>query len=247
MATAKKGKKTSNKKKSSKGKKNTNNLNLFSKLMLILLVTAIIITAIFITLNNFKTIKDKTPNTEVSIKDNVESNTSKQQEDDIKQESKGNNEQPAKAEDKNDIKQPAKAETDKETKQQPKAEADNETETKEETKQQEKIVIDLKKEVKETKTLNGCWLSSEQGASLTFDGQGYRIDFFGVDASEPIIGKYSIDGNQIIFLNNDSECKGIEGTYRISFDKKNISLNCKDDNCKERRNILEADWEWMEL
>jgi hypothetical protein len=99
----------------------------------------------------------------------------------------------------------------------------------------------------ESKTLSGSWLSSEQGASLTLDEYGYRIDFFGVDASKPITGNYSIEKNLIIFTSDDSDCNGLDGTYRITFYKKDFSLIAKDDKCSSRRNILEADWEWIEI
>jgi hypothetical protein len=81
---------------------------------------------------------------------------------------------------------------------------------------------------------------------LTLDEYGYRIDFFGVDASKPITGNYSIEKNLIIFTNDDGECKD-SGTYRITFYKNNFSLIAKDDDCNSRRNILEADWEWIEI
>lgn len=128
----------------------------------------------------------------------------------------------------------------------------NDKEIKPEVKAEEKKESKLpetepKKEFKELKTLNGCWLSNEQGASLTMDDYGYRIDFFGVDASKPITGNYSIEKNLIIFTSDDSDCNGLDGTYRITFYKKDFSLIAKDDDCSSRRNILEADWEWIEI
>jgi hypothetical protein len=128
----------------------------------------------------------------------------------------------------------------------------NDKEIKPEVKAEEKKESKLpetepKKEFKELKTLNGCWLSNEQGASLTMDDYGYRIDFFGVDASKPITGNYSIEKNLIIFTSDNSDCNGLDGTYRITFYKKDFSLIAKDDKCSSRRNILEADWEWIEI
>lgn len=223
MAAAKKGKKTSKSKKSSTSKKKGNKLNFFSKLMLILLTAAVIITAVFLTLSNFNINKDKTPMTEVSVKDN------KKETKDTKKETTRQN--------KEDVKPKPKEE-----KQQTPA-----TDVKEEKKHQEKVTTDLKKDVKETKILNGCWLSSEQGASLTIDEYGYRIDFFGVDASKPITGDYHFKNNLIIFTSDGNICGKAEGSYRITFYKNNFSLICKDDDCSSRRNILEADWEWMEI
>lgn len=102
-----------------------------------------------------------------------------------------------------------------------------------------------KKESKELKTLSGCWLSSEQGAFITIDEYGYRIDFSNVDAGKPMTGNYFIENNLITFSSDGNECED-DGIYRITFYKKNMSLSCKNDDCTERRNVLEADWEWVE-
>ena len=78
------------------------------------------------------------------------------------------------------------------------------------------------------------------------DVYGYRIVFSNVAASRPITGNYYIENNLITFVGDDDDCGETEGTYRITFYKKNISLNCKNDDCKDRRNLLETDWEWVE-
>lgn len=106
---------------------------------------------------------------------------------------------------------------------------------------------EIKKEFKELKTLNGCWHSTEQGAFITIDEYGYRIDFSNVDASKPMTGNYFIENNLITFTSDGNECDGLDGTYRVTFYKKNISLSCKNDECTDRRNVLEADWEWVEI
>ncbi len=127
------------------------------------------------------------------------------------------------------------------------------TETKTETsapqKQETKKESADTKEIKESnelKTLSGCWLSSEQGAFITIDEYGYRIDFSNVDAGRPMTGNYLIENNLITFISDGNECED-DGVYRIIFYKKNISLSCKNDDCTERRNVLEADWEWVEF
>lgn len=103
-----------------------------------------------------------------------------------------------------------------------------------------------KKDINETMTLNGFWLSSEQGTFIKLDQYGYRIDFSNVSASKPIVGKYFINGNLITFTSDGDECDGLDGTYTIKFNKKDFRLICKDDECTNRKNILEANWEWIE-
>ena len=222
MATAKKGKKSSKAKSGSKGKKNNNNMSSFSKFMMILLFLAVLVGAVLYTLKNF----------------NIKSGKSN----DFKQEvtSKINNvkENIAKAETKvkEDVKEEVKAET---------VETEYTTNSTKPINTKEKTA-ELKQEVKESKTMTGSWHSSEQGAFLTMDEYGYRIDFSNVHASKPITGDYRIDNNLIVFSSDGKECGKEEGTYRINFFKKNISLTCKNDNCTNRKNILEADWEWLE-
>lgn len=228
MATTKKGKKTPQAKKGSKPKKNNkkNNIGIFPKIMLILLFLAVMTTAIFMILSNFRSGATNTKeNVEVVIKHEKKDAAEKKE--------------PAKTTKSEDVSASKKEEAA------PKASSDTSKEVKETPKTDE--AIDIKKTFKEENKISGCWLSSEQGASLTMDDYGYRIDFFGVDASKPITGNYSIEKNLIVFTSDGSDCNGVEGTYRITFYKKNISLICKDDKCSSRRNILEADWEWIEI
>lgn len=217
MAAAKKGKKTSSSKKSSKGKKKRGNSNFFMSFMLILLVLAMIVAAVFLTLNNF------------NINKNDKSQITKEVV--VKKEENKNVSKPA-AKPAETKKDDSKKESVKKEKAEPKKE-----ETKKET----------KKEAQRLTNLSGCWLSNEQGAFITLDQYGYRIDFSNVDASKPLTGNYYVENNLIVFTTDGNECKGTEGTYRITFYKKNFSLICKDDDCTSRRNILEADWEWVEF
>lgn len=220
MATTKKGKKTAKPKKgSSKKKKGNGSMNFFSKLILTLLLLSIVTIAVFLVMGNFKINNDSKPKTEV-----VKTEKQQTEKKELKKES----------EKKESVKKETEKKTEKETEKEP-----VKPEVKTEEKKQEN-------KTQTAKTLKGCWLCSEQGASITMDEFGYRIDFFGVDASNPMTGNYRIENNLIVFENDDNECKGT-GTYRITFYKDNFSLICKDDECKKRRNILEADWEWIEL
>lgn len=225
MAAAKKGKKKSG----SKGKKKSGNSSFFTKFILVLLVLAMIVAAILFTLNNFNIKEIRINNnendakTEIVVKKDENKSTTKPSE-----KTKTTVETKAKSESKTE--KPAEIKVETSTKP---------LDTKEKT-------AELKQEVKEAKTMTGSWHSSEQGAFLTMDEYGYRIDFSNVHASKPITGNYRIENNLIVFSSDDSECGKKEGTYRINFFKKNISLTCKSDDCTDRRNILEADWEWLE-
>ena len=252
MATTKKGKKKTAPKKGSKPKKsNKKNKsgNIFAKILLSVIIVAAIAYIVSLFSDNIKARFSQVKDNEELVVKNTDDNEEKdasatttpvKKQDNPKQEEEVKKPEVKKEETKKEeTKKKAKIEeTKKET---PKVEQT------EPAKKKQTKVIDLKKEFKENQTLSGCWFSTTQGSALTLDESGYRIDFSGVDASEPITGKYSVEGNQIIFLNDNSGCKGIEGTYRITFNKKNISLDCKDDECKERRNVLDTEWEWIEL
>ncbi len=231
MATTEKAKKAAKPKKGSKGKKKTkknSSMNFFSKIMMALLFISIITIAVFLIAGNFKKDDDGKPKTELSLESKKKSKTENESKTETKVEVKG----------KTSVKEIQK---DCEKKEPKKETAKTEIEVKkQETKEQKQ------KSESKSKTLSGSWLSSEQGASLTLDEYGYRIDFFGVDASKPMTGNYSIEKNLIIFTSDDKDCKGT-GTYRITFYKDNFSLIAKDDDCKKRRNILEADWEWIKI
>lgn len=231
MATTEKAKKAAKPKKGSKGKKKTkknSSMNFFSKIMMTLLFISIITIAVFLIAGNFKKDDDGKPKTELSLESKKKSKAENESKTETKVEVKG----------KTSVKEIQK---DCEKKEPKKETAKTEIEVKkQETKEQKQ------KSESKSKTLSGSWLSSEQGASLTLDEYGYRIDFFGVDASKPMTGNYSIEKNLIIFTSDDKDCKGT-GTYRITFYKDNFSLIAKDDDCKKRRNILEADWEWIKI
>ena len=229
MEAAKKGKKTSKPKKSSKPKKKNkknNSMSFFTKFMLIILLLAVLTASVFVLL---ETTNQKVAKTESQKVAKTES----------QKVAKPESQKAAKPE----SQKVAKTESQKIVK--PESQKVAKPESQKAAKPESKP--DLKKSFKEQQNLNGCWLSTEQGASLTIDNYGYRIDFFGVDASAPMTGMIIIKDNSISFISDGRDCKNEEGSYKVTFDKKNIRLVCKKDDCSKRRNILEADWEWMEL
>lgn len=220
MATTKKGKKTSKPKKGSKPKKKSkknNSMGFFGKFMLSILLLAILLIGVLIVVKNINL--NNTLNKDVKT-EVVVKNTNI----DTDTKSTAKSQKPTI----NSQKQKANSQKQKANSQQPKANSQ-------------------KQKANSQESISGSWLSSEQGASLTIDNYGYRIDFFGVDASAPMTGMIIIEDNKISFISNGRDCKNEEGSYKITFNKKNIRLVCKKDDCTKRRNILEADWEWMEI
>ena len=231
MAAAKKGKKTSKPKSGSKKKKTNNNMNFFMKFMLVLLLLAVLAGAVFYTLKNFNA-ADSGQQSAVSSQ---QSAVSGQQ----------SNDKGLMANDKGLMTNGEGQKANDESKK-PEAKSQQPTVNSQTKVNAEEKTAVLKQEVKESKTMSGSWQSSEQGAFLTMDKYGYRIDFANVHASKPITGSYFIENNLVTFTSDGDECYDSDGTYRITFYKKNISLTCKNDDCTDRKNILEADWEWLE-
>lgn len=229
MATTKKGKKTSKPKKGSKPKKKSkknNSMGFLGKFMLSILLLAILLIGVLIVVKNINlnNTLNKDVKTEVVVKNtNIDTDT------DTKSTAKS--QKPIA----NSQKPTINSQKPKVKSQQPKANS------------QKPIAKSQKPKANSQESISGSWLSSEQGASLTIDNYGYRIDFFGVDASAPMTGMIIIEDNKISFISNGRDCKNEEGSYKITFNKKNIRLVCKKDDCTKRRNILEADWEWMEI
>lgn len=228
MATTKKGKKTSKPKKGSKPKKKSkknNSMGFFGKFMLSILLLAILLIGVLIVVKNINlnNTLNKDVKTEVVAKQNDTEATS-QQVNETKSETKD------------------EGQKTKDKSQKSKDEGQKSKDESQKTKDKSQ-----KPKVNSQESISGSWLSSEQGASLTIDNYGYRIDFFGVDASAPMTGMIIIEDNKISFISNGRDCKNEEGSYKITFNKKNIRLICKKDDCTKRRNILEADWEWMEI
>ena len=224
MATTKKGKKTSKPKKGSKPKKKSkknNSMGFFGKFMLSILLLAILLIGVLIVVKNINlnNTLNKDVKTEVVVKNtNIDTDTGTDTKSTV------NSQKPIA----NSQKSTAKSQQPIANSQKPKANSQ-------------------KPKANSQESISGSWLSSEQGASLTIDNYGYRIDFFGVDASAPMTGMIIIEDNKISFISNGRDCKNEEGSYKITFNKKNIRLVCKKDDCTKRRNILEADWEWMEI
>ena len=231
MAAAKNGKKTSKPKSGSKKKKTNNHMNFFMKFMLVLLLLAVLAGAVFYTLKNFNAAdsgQQSAVSGQQSAVSSQQSNDKGLMANDERQRANGEG-------------QKAKGESKK-----PEAKSKQPTVNSQTKVNAEEKTAVLKQEVKESKTMSGSWQSSEQGAFLTMDKYGYRIDFANVHASKPITGSYFIENNLVTFTSDGDECYDSDGTYRITFYKKNISLTCKNDDCTDRKNILEADWEWLE-
>lgn len=104
--------------------------------------------------------------------------------------------------------------------------------------------IDVPEEITQ-KYIEGCWLSFSEGSSLTMKKNTYRIDFSGVESSEPIEGKYKLEKDIVTFTTTDGPCEKVIGKYRVKLVGEDIKFVCKSDDCLKRKNALVSEWEWF--
>lgn len=95
------------------------------------------------------------------------------------------------------------------------------------------------------KYIEGCWLSFSEGSSLTMKKNTYRIDFSGVESSEPIVGKYTLEKDIVTFTTTDGPCEKVVGKYRVKLVGEDIKFVCKSDDCLKRKSALVSEWEWF--
>ncbi len=104
--------------------------------------------------------------------------------------------------------------------------------------------IDVPEEINQ-KYIEGSWLSFSEGSTLTMKKKTYRIDFSGVESSEPIVGKYTLEKDVVTFTTTDGPCEKIVGKYRVKLVGEDIRFVCQNDDCLKRKNALVSEWEWF--
>ena len=85
---------------------------------------------------------------------------------------------------------------------------------------EENETVELKEVTKEG--IQGSWLSISAGTVLTMEKDNYRIDFSGVEGSEPITGTYELSKGVIKLYSTSNHCKDEIGKYKVNFVGKNI-------------------------
>ncbi len=94
-------------------------------------------------------------------------------------------------------------------------------------------------------SLDGTWVSYDDGAMLTITGRKYTIELPNVESSVVASGSIVIGNDKITFVNTnqDSECSITPGVYNFKLDvKEELTLKKESDNCKGRSERMEATW-----
>lgn len=92
--------------------------------------------------------------------------------------------------------------------------------------------------------LEGTWVSSSNGAMLTFKDNTFSMDFPSVENRSPLEGRFVLNGKKIEFTGTqkDDICGQQIGKYTVSPDGKDIVIKCLSDDCNRRASNLEASW-----
>lgn len=91
--------------------------------------------------------------------------------------------------------------------------------------------------------LEGTWVSTDNGAMLTFSADQYTIDFPSVEAVQPMKGSFLVKETMLELLSsNDPKCISAIGRYSFTFKDGDLHLKLTDDSCLRRSNLLGAVW-----
>ncbi len=95
----------------------------------------------------------------------------------------------------------------------------------------------------ESNLLTGTWVSSYDGAIMVFKGKSFTIEFPSVDNGTVISGTYSLSGETVTIIYNNSEtCAGIPGKYSVKREKSKLIFKLISDSCKNRIERMKEDW-----
>jgi len=91
--------------------------------------------------------------------------------------------------------------------------------------------------------IEGTWVSNYNGTMLTIKGLTLTMELPGVDESKVIKGKIVLEKNNITFIYESGSCKGVEGHYQYTLNKKGeLFFKLIKDNCPSRQELMSASW-----
>lgn len=93
--------------------------------------------------------------------------------------------------------------------------------------------------------IQGTWVSNYDGAMLTISGLDFELELSGIDETEKISGKLSVEANIVTFVytSGTKVCKGPEGHYLYSIDESgDLFFKLIKDTCESRKERMTANW-----
>ncbi|HOI32792.1 MAG: hypothetical protein PHG67_10965 [Bacteroidales bacterium] len=92
--------------------------------------------------------------------------------------------------------------------------------------------------------LEGTWVSTINGAMLSFEGNRFKLEFPSIEERTMFDGHFKLINSRIHLVNtlSDDLCGMENGTYRFNIKGEDLILEAENDPCKLRKENLNTDW-----
>jgi|GEM_PF-893979 len=92
--------------------------------------------------------------------------------------------------------------------------------------------------------LEGTWVSTLNGAMLSFKDNTFQLEFPSIEERPKLKGHFKISNNSLQLVNtlSDDLCGMKEGVYSFDFKGEDLILSAQNDPCKMRKENLSTDW-----
>lgn len=92
--------------------------------------------------------------------------------------------------------------------------------------------------------IEGTWVSTLNGAMLSFEGNRFKLEFPSIEKRAMLQGHFKIMGGKIHLVNtlSDDLCGMENGTYSFTVKGEDLILKSENDPCKMRKENLSTDW-----
>ena len=92
--------------------------------------------------------------------------------------------------------------------------------------------------------LEGTWVSTLNGAMLSFEANHFKLEFPSVEERAMLEGHFKILNNKIHLVNtlSDDLCGMENGTYSFTIKGEDLILEAESDPCNMRKENLSTDW-----
>lgn len=92
--------------------------------------------------------------------------------------------------------------------------------------------------------LEGTWVSTLNGAMLTFKDNTFQVEFPSIEERAKLKGHFKISNNSLHLVNtlSDDLCGMKEGVYSFEMKNGDLILSAQNDPCKMRKENLSTEW-----
>lgn len=107
----------------------------------------------------------------------------------------------------------------------------------------QKLPAQKEKPIQKT-ALEGTWVSTLNGAMLTFKDNTFQVEFPSIEERPKLKGHFKILANSLHLVNtlSDDLCGMKEGVYSFEIKGDDLTLSAQNDLCKMRKENLSTDW-----